>query len=54
MDRQFHILRGASCRDVVSSMVVVVRLMKHQREDEAGKVVLELSLPKPGGHVLSP
>ena len=32
MDRQFHILRGASCRDVVSSMAVVVRLMKHQRK----------------------
>ena len=26
-DRQFHILRGASCRDVTSSLVVVVWLM---------------------------
>ena len=23
-DRQFHILRGASCRDVASSLVVIV------------------------------
>ena len=28
MDWQFHILRGASCRDVVSSMAVVVRFNK--------------------------
>jgi hypothetical protein len=34
MDRHFHILRGASCRDVASSMVVVVRFNEHQREDE--------------------
>ena len=27
MDRQFHILRGASCRDVASSLVVAVWLM---------------------------
>ena len=27
MDRQFHILRGASCRDVASSLVVAVCLM---------------------------
>ena len=27
MDRQFHILRGASCRDVASSLVVTVCLM---------------------------
>ena len=26
-DRQFHVLRGASCRDVVSSLVVAVCLM---------------------------
>ena len=37
MDRQFHILRGASCRDFVSSMAVVVRFNEHQREDEATK-----------------
>ena len=35
MDRHFHILRGAGCRDVASSMVVVVRFNEHQREDEA-------------------
>ena len=27
MDRQFHILRGASCRDVASSLVVAEWLM---------------------------
>ena len=27
MDRQFHILQGASCRDVASSLVVAVWLM---------------------------
>ena len=27
MDRQFHILRGDSCRDVASSLVVAVWLM---------------------------
>ena len=27
MDKQFHILRGASCRDVASSLVVAVCLM---------------------------
>ena len=27
VDRQFHILRGASCRDVASSLVVAVCLM---------------------------
>ena len=27
MDRQFHILRGASCRDVASFFVVAVCLM---------------------------
>ena len=27
MDQQFHILRGASCRDVASSLVVAVWLM---------------------------
>ena len=27
MDRQFHILRGASCRDVASSLVVAMWLM---------------------------
>ena len=37
MDRHFHILRGAGCRDVASSMVVVVRFNEHQREDEAMK-----------------
>ena len=26
-DRQFHVLRGASCRDVVSSLVVAAILM---------------------------
>ena len=35
MDQQFHILREASCRDVASSMVVVVHFNEHQREDEA-------------------
>ena len=35
MDRQFHILRGASCRDVASSLVVAVCFNGHYREDEA-------------------
>ena len=35
MNRHFHILRGAGCRDVASSVVVVVRFNEHQQEDEA-------------------
>ena len=35
MDRQFHILRGASCRDVASSLVVAAVFNEHKREDEA-------------------
>ena len=35
MDRHFHILRGAGCRDVASFVVVVVRFNEHQQEDEA-------------------
>ena len=30
MNRHFHILRGAGCRDVASSVVVVVRFNEHQ------------------------
>ena len=37
MNRHFHIPRGASCRDVASSMVVTVRFNEHQWEDEAAK-----------------
>ena len=28
MDRQFNILRGASCRDIASSLIVAVWLMR--------------------------
>ena len=37
MNRHFHIPREASCRNVVSSVVVVVRFNEHQWEDEAAK-----------------
>ena len=37
MNRHFHIPRGASCRDVASSVVVVVRFNEHQWEDEVVK-----------------
>ena len=42
-DRQFHILRGASCRDVASSLVVVVCLMsingKMKRQSGFGTII---------------
>ena len=53
MDRQFHILRGASCRDIVSSLVVAVCLMningKMKRQNGFGIIIA-----KTRGHVLSP
>ena len=53
MDRQFHILRGASCRDVASSLVVAVCLMningKMKRQIGFGFIIA-----KTRGHVLSP
>ena len=53
MDRQFHILRGASCRDVASSLVVTVCLMsingKMKRWIGFGTIIA-----KTRGHVLSP
>ena len=43
MDRQFHILRGASCRDIASSLVVPVCLMsingKMKRQIGFGTIV---------------
>ena len=42
-DRQFHILRGASCRDVASSLVVAVVLMsingKMKRRSGFGTII---------------
>ena len=42
-DRQFHILRGASCRDVASSLVVAVCLMsingKMKRRSGFGTII---------------
>ena len=35
-DRQFHILRGASCRDVASSLVVAAVLMSINGKMEQG------------------
>ena len=53
MDPQFHILRGASCRDVASSLVVAVCLMsingKMKRRIGFGTIIA-----KTRGHVLSP
>ena len=53
MDRQFHILRGASCRDVASSLVVAMWLMningKMKRRIGFGTIIA-----KTRGHVLSP
>ena len=37
MNRHFHIPQGARCRNVASSVVVVVHFNEHQREDEATK-----------------
>jgi len=52
-DRQFHILRGASCRDVASSLVVAAVLMsingKMERRSGFGIIIA-----KTRGHVLSP
>ena len=46
MDRQFHILRGASCRDVASSLVVAVCLMningKMKRQNGFGIIIANL------------
>jgi len=51
-DRQFHILRGASCRDVASSLVVAVCLMsingKMKQQSGFGTIIA-----KTRGHVLS-
>src|SRR6185437_14754843 len=51
-DRQFHVLRGASSRDVASSLVVVVCLMsingKMKRRSGFGTIIA-----KTRGHVLS-
>ena len=53
MDRQFHILRGASCRDIASSLVVAAVLMsingKMKRQSGFGIIIA-----KTRGHVLSP
>ena len=42
-DRQFHILQGASCRDVASSLVVAVVLMsingKMRRQSGFGIII---------------
>ena len=52
-DRQFHVLRGASCRDVASSLVVAVCLMningKMKRHNG-----FRIIIAKTRGHVLSP
>ena len=52
-DRQFHVLRGASCRDVASSLVVAVCIMsingKLKRRSGFGTIIA-----KTRGHVLSP
>ena len=52
-DRQFHILRGAICRDIASSLVVAAVLMsingKMKRRSGFGIIVA-----KTRGHVLSP
>ena len=52
-DRQFHVLRGASCRDVASSLVVAAVLMsingKMKRRSGFGIIIA-----KTRGHVLSP
>ena len=43
MDRQFHVLRGASCRDVASSLVVALCLMsingKMKRRSGFGTII---------------
>ena len=35
-DRQFHILRGASCRDIASSLVVVVWFWNYHCQNQGG------------------
>ena len=54
MDRHLQVLRGAGCRDVTSFVVDVVRFNWHREEKVPVKMVLELSFPKPGEHVLPP
>ena len=52
-DRQFHILRGASCRDVASSLVVAVCLMNINGKMER-RIGFGIIIAKTRGHVLSP
>ena len=52
-DRQFHILRGASCRDVASSLVVTVCLMSINGKMKR-RIGFRTIIAKTRGHVLSP
>ena len=51
MDRQFRILRGASCRDVASSLVVAVWLMSINGKMKR-RIGFGIIIAKTRGHVL--
>ena len=52
-DRQFHVLQGASCRDVASSLVVAAVLMSINGKMKR-RSGFETIIAKTREHVLSP